>query len=124
MKNNLKILLYGKSEEAESVRNYICNLLIFSNTIADFICVTTWDDMETFLVDSSPDLVVVFADGAEGMEAVYLSRRRKPDSPVCWFSDDHDFGMQSHRLECVYFSAKPITEEKLRRALTRYLQMC
>ena len=123
MKNTLKILLYGKADEAESVKNFICDLPHLQNVLCEFIYIEMWNDIESALVSKSPDLVVVFADGAEGMEAVYLSKRRRPDIPVCWFSDDHDFGMQSHRLECVYFTTKPLTEEKLSRALTRYLQM-
>ncbi|MBQ3100735.1 MAG: hypothetical protein IJC50_07075 [Clostridia bacterium] len=84
----------------------------------------TLNEMESILVNQTIDLIVVFADGAEGMESVYLCRRMLHDIPVCWFSDDNDFGMQSHRLECIYFATKPMTEEKLNRALTRYLQMC
>ena len=82
--------------------------------------VTSTDDsdvLRSHLVDGRPDVVIVLENGAAGMEAVYLVRRYSDRIQVFWFSDDPDFGVQSHRLDCNYFAAKPLTPEKLRRAL-------
>lgn len=65
------------------------------------------------------DLVVVAADGACGMESVIAVRNASPELPVIWFSDDADFGVQSYRLGCSYFGVKPVTSEKLQRAMER-----
>jgi len=73
----------------------------------------------TALVDWEPTLMIALADGAEGMECAYRSRERRPCLPVFWFSDDREFGMQSYRLNCAYFSTKPITEDKLNHAIQR-----
>lgn len=123
MKGRLKILIYGNADECKTVEDRICGLPFSLGRSHEFRHASAWDDMEREVVEWMPDLVMVIADGAAGMEGVYLAKARKPDVPVCWFSDDYDFGMQSHRLDCVYFSTKPITDEKLGRAFARYTQM-
>lgn len=123
MTETLKILLYGNSAECKSAENMIMFLPFFADSSPEFRHADNWDVLEAELADFDPGLVMILEDGAAGMEGVYLSRSRRPDTPICWFSDDNDFGMQSHRLDCTYFSEKPVTEERLRRAITRYTQM-
>lgn len=86
-------------------------------SLCDSLCVSTWTSLHQELMRSVPSLLIVLTDGAAGMEGVFLARRIAPELPVFWFSDDSQLGMQSHRLECTYFSTKPITVEKLSKAL-------
>lgn len=123
MTETLKILLYGNSAECKSAENMIMFLPVFDGNPPEFKCTDNWEGLESELVDFEPELVVILKNGAAGMEGVYLSKSRRPDAHTCWFSDDSDFGMQSHRLDCTYFSEKPVTEEKLHRAITRYTRM-
>lgn len=123
MKGTRKILFYGDKAECLSAEDKVKMLPCFADRIYEFRHTDSWDELETELVDWDPDLVFVMADGAAGMEGVYLARARKPEIPICWFSDDYDFGMQSHRLDCTYFSTKPVTQDKVSKAMKRYTQM-
>lgn len=123
MKGNKKILFYGERAESLSLEEKLKMLPSFADRQHEFRHTDSWDGLESELVSWDPDLVIIIADGAAGMEGVYLSRAKKPELPVCWFSDDYDFGMQSHRLDCVYFSTKPVTQDKLQKAIKRYKQM-
>ena len=53
------------------------------------------------------DLIIVLADGADGMEGVIAAKNADGDTPVIWLSDDEGFGAQSYRLGCTYFHKKP-----------------
>lgn len=68
------------------------------------------------------DVILVLADGAEGMEGVIASKKLCPDTAVVWFSDDEGFGPQSYRLGCTYFASKPVTEHILSSAFQKYRQ--
>lgn len=81
--------------------------------------VHSWDEIRQQLANRIPSLFIVTVKGAAGMEGVFLARKLRPVTPVFWFSDDKDFCIQSHRLECEYFAQHPITPEKLTSALHR-----
>lgn len=123
MTGNLKILFYGDSSECKSAEEMIMFLPVFDGNSPEFRCTDNWDGLEAELVQWEPALVMILMDGAAGMEGVYLSKSRLPDVHTCWFSDDSDFGMQSHRLDCTYFSKKPVTSEKLQKAINKYILM-
>lgn len=115
MLSGLKLLIYGDEQECRETAacfeklGYGCE-----SVFAD-----SWDRLREALERFSPALVVVVKPGAAGMEGVYLTRTCRPDAPVFWFSDDKDFCIQSHRLECDYFSQTPITPQKLASAFRR-----
>ncbi len=92
---------------------------LFSGPQHQFVLASSYDELQQRLTDSDPSLAIILVNQADGMEGVYLTRERRPTLPLFWFSDDAGFGMQSHRLECDYFAVKPITAQKLRRALSR-----
>ena len=76
--------------------------------------------VEEKLVDWEPTLVIVLADGAKGFECVFRTKACRPSLSVFWFSDDREFGMQSYRMDCAYFSTKPVTSEKIAHAIHRH----
>lgn len=64
-------------------------------------------------------MIVVMADGAEGMEGVMAARTLCPEVDLLWLSDDEGFGPQSYRLGCTYFGKKTITEQLVSHAYRR-----
>ena len=116
MKPNMKTLLFGAPHECTAAGEALGNMV---DSAYEYRHVNDIEEFERVLVNWMPSLIVVLADGAAGMESVYRSRQRRPSLPVFWFSDDREFGMQSYRLDCAYFSTKPVTPEKMACAMKR-----
>ncbi len=114
MSSKLNIVLYGQEKECEEA----ISLLKKSNQTFDYSTSFTNknDTLQQVLSVGKTKLVIVLADGADGMEAVYTAKSYETNLIVFWFSNDIGFAMQSHRLECAYFSVKPLTVEKLAKA--------
>ena len=114
MFRKLNIVIYGQEKECEEA----LSLLKKSNQNFDYATSFTNDndELQQLLALGKTKLVIVLADGADGMEAVYTAKGYEPNLIVFWFSNDVRFAMQSHRLECAYFSVKPLTAEKLAKA--------
>ena len=119
MKKKVKALLFGMPGECTAVGEALCSMSVLSEDVHEYRHVNDLEEFEKALAVWMPSLVIVLADGAAGMESVYRSRQRRPCLPVFWFSDDREFGMQAYRLDCAYFSAKPVTPEKISSALRR-----
>ena len=119
MRTNIKTLLFGEFQECDAIGKMLGQTEGFATDAHEFRHIDDIEEFEKILVTWMPSLVIVLADGAAGMESVYRSRQRRPSLPVFWFSDDREFGMQSFRLGCAYFSTKPVTPEKIKLALRR-----
>ena len=115
----LRTLIYGANDESREVVELLQTILAQREREHQCLHTDNLDDFQVRLVEWNPGLAIVLANGAAGMEGVYLVKRSNPDIPIFWFSDDRNFGMQSHRLECAYFAAKPVTREKLEKAFQR-----
>lgn len=89
--------------------------MMFKDSIFEFA--NKREELQKKLTAKKSKLVIVLSDGAAGMEGVYAVRDCDEQQPIFWFSDDIDFAMQSHRLECSYFAIKPLTEDKMFRAM-------
>lgn len=119
MRNQLRILIYGDPSQTKELTGLLGE--------APFLAGRTWDvrftndteDLQQQLVEWDPRVTIVSAPGAGGLEAAYQARATRPCNPVFWFSDDRNFAMQAHRMECMYFSIHPITAEKLNRAFAK-----
>ena len=119
MSDRIKTLIYGDPGEcadAEAVLRSLEPLLGFGMEFRYSHC---HDDFREQLPQWKPGLSLVLPNGAEGMEGVFAVKEHHPNSLVFWFSDDQGFGMMSYRLECDYFSVKPVTKEKIIRAFRR-----
>lgn len=119
MNRKMRTLLFGNAQECQATSETVKALDLLSKYSHESCCVDDLEELYKVLVDWEPSLLIVLADGVEGMEAVYCSRERRPGLPVFWFSDDRGFGMQSYRLNCAYFSTKPVTPDKLAHAIFR-----
>ena len=113
------ILIWGQNQETEDTVLLLKEY--FENAKKPFRYTASSDYEEVYaqIVDSNPTLVIVLADGANGLECVFQSKKYDRGMTVFWFSDDPNFSLQSHRLECAYFAQKPLTAEKLNKAFSR-----
>lgn len=119
MDQKLNVLLFGSDPECRAAIDILNGEDTLSTCVLQHRHLSDLEEFEIALVDWSPTLLIVLADGAVGMECVYRAKERQPSIPVLWFSDDRQFGMQSYRLNCAYFSTKPVTPENIRKALQR-----
>ena len=119
MNRKVKALIFGKPEECTAVWETLRSLELCASHDHQLCHVNDIEEFEKYLVEWEPTLAIVLADGAAGMESVYRSRQRRPAIPVFWFSNDREFGMQSYRLDCAYFSTKPVKPEKISHAINR-----
>ncbi len=118
MRPHLKALLFGGAQECEMTAQLLEQISSDHGTF-EYHHTEDLEEFEEALATWMPTLVIVLANGAAGLESTYRSRQRRPNLPVFWFSDDREFGMQSYRLECAYFSTKPATQDKIHSALKR-----
>lgn len=119
----MKVMLYGKEAECQPAMELLSAFLRSADKPNSIQRADSRDTLRERIVEWGPNLIVVLANRADGMEGVYTAKETRPDVPVFWFSDDEGFGMQSHRLECDYFAVKPVTAEKLQKAFRRCKHM-
>ena len=115
----MRTLIYGNAKDYDDTSGLLRAMTREERCRQEHLHAKNREDLKKHLVEWEPHLVVVLEDGAEGMEGVYVVRDTRPAIPLFWFSDDENFGVHSHRLECDYFSTKPITREKMEKALNR-----
>lgn len=114
----MNILIHAHIQEREPLKNALSTQACRFRKLELTAC-ADYDSYVRALEKGGYDLVLVTADGANGMESVIAARNALPEVPVIWFSDDKAFGCQSYRLGCTYFGMKPVTGEKLLAALER-----
>lgn len=114
-----RTLIFGKKEESLELQKQLEKHSFFNQYEHSFKTIEDLEEFQIKMIDWQPTLVIIISNGARGMEAAYIARKKDLEVPLFWFSDDINFGMKSHRLNCDYFSVKPITEEKLERAFHR-----
>lgn len=119
MNQKIRTLIFGNSDECRKAEEELSALEQLAEKHQEFLHIDDLEEFDRKLVDWEPTLLMVLANGAEGMECTYRARDRRPCIPVFWFSNDPEFGMQSYRLNCAYFSTKPVTGEKLSYAFQR-----
>ena len=113
----MKVLLFGRDSDCRLIINFLkCCNTIDKN---EYVYTDNTDTLLDQLTRFSPELIIIASDGAFGMERVIATRKLCPDTMLFWFSDDKEFGAQAYRLNCTYFCAKPITEQKLFNATKR-----
>lgn len=119
MGGKIRTLLFGSSHECRAAAEILMALDLLSEHSHEHLHTDDLEEYERSLVDWTPTLLVILADGTEGMECVCCARERRPAVPVFWFSDDQSFGIQAFGLDCAYFSTKPVTPDKIQHAIHR-----
>lgn len=111
------ICVYDTANEAEILKAKITQIATAAyRRIAYRVC----GRYESFVKEcKTADLIIVLANGANGMEGVIAVKSVDRNKPVIWLSDDEGFGVQSYRLGCNYFHKKPIPVERLKDALIK-----
>ena len=112
----MRILLFGSKDDYQKTVD--CQDMVSELQYRRIEC-THAPDFDRFLEkmqQTDYDIIVVTANGAEGMEGVIAAQKLFPDGHVVWFSDDAGFGIQACRLGCTYFAVKPITHELVSKA--------
>ena len=115
----MKTILYGTAQDEIDLCSLLSSLSGVNQPTENMIRAKELDDFIFILAKEQFDLVLVTQDGAMGMEAVMTAQKLRLDTPRVWFSNDRDFAVQSYRLRCAYFAEKPITAEKLQKAMER-----
>lgn len=119
VEQTIKLLMFGEAAECEAAAAIMKSLPELSGNTCEFFHLNDLEVLVESLVDIEPTLMIVLADGAKGMECVYRIRERSSELPVFWFSDDKAFAVQSYRFNCAYFTTKPVTYDKMSRAIKR-----
>lgn len=113
-----KILIFGNEQECKDAILLLEKHFLTGPHICEYVTSCEYSELYRQIVDAEPKLVIVLADGANGMECVYQTKKYNADALVFWISNDRNFGMQSHRWDCTYFAEKPLTSSKLSKALS------
>ena len=78
-----------------------------------------WPELVQKIKRLEPDIVLIAQDGVEGLDTITSAALLS--GKIIWFSD-LDFGVQAYRLCVSYFCQKPITYQKMDRALNQCLE--
>ena len=108
----MKVLLFGEDTDCKKISDFLKS---YDNNI--YIQTNNPDELLSKLAVTAFELIIIASDGAFGMERVIATRKLCPDTKLFWFSNDKDFGAQAYRLNCNYFSVKPITDQKIAKAM-------
>ena len=109
------ICVYDTANEAEILKAKITQIATAAyRRIAYRVC----QRYESFVTEcKTADLIIVLADGADGMEGVIAAKNADRDTPVIWLGGGGGGGGVAYMLGCTYFHKKPIPLEKLKEAL-------
>ena len=111
------IVLYGNEAECTEAIRLLHETFSTRDIGYTYCSVHTREELKKQLVFGKINLAIILSNGADGMEGVYTVKEYDSNIVVFWFSNDYGFGIQSHRLECAYFAVKPLTGDKLTKAL-------
>lgn len=105
------IAVYGTAANCAEIQSYLRNIQIayFDST----------EELIPALFDNVFAAAIVAMGNAAGMEAVIALRKANRRLPVAWFSNDRNFAAQAYRLDIEYFTALPLSADKLGQALKR-----
>ena len=119
----MRILLFGSPDDYRQTIE--CQDMVSELQYRRVECIhaSDFDGFLEKLQQASYDVIVVTANGAEGMEGVIAAQKLFPQGHIVWLSDDNGFGIQAHRLGCTYFAVKPITKEIISKAYRAYHQI-
>ncbi len=117
----LRIIIYGQEKDKDVLIAMLEKAEPIYFRKKEYIYCT---DLEEYLkvLDEAKGLIVVTADGEKGHQAVEAAYCQKPEIARLWFSDDSRYVTESYNLECTWFATKPLTDDILAKALTRYMQ--
>ena len=117
----MKAVIYSNRNDHAELMSIICKMPEWCPPHCEFIHLDDYDDLRRSLAADRPDFIIVYFDGAHGMEACIGIKKITPSTPLIWFSNDRGFGPQSYRLDCTFFGIKPASEERLQSAFQKLM---
>ena len=108
----MNILIFGSENETDEVIDLIEANDQFLFRKKNYVKATDYDDFLEKL-NADKDVIFVLENGAKGMESAIAAKSLYPKTPVIWFSEDKDFGVQAYRVGAEFFGIKPVTNEHL-----------
>lgn len=114
----MTICIYGTKDDLEQLNAAISQLKSYTYRQIKMDLYEGYDHFIHALTEKAYDVIIVTVDNAEGMEGVIAAKAVATHTPVIWFSNDRDFGVQSYRCHVAYFHPKPITVENTEKALS------
>lgn len=116
----MNIVVYGTDKDKLMHMIQTCGVMQYRQI--DFFHTESYDEFLHGLNVTSPELIFVSVPGAKGMEAAIAAREAHPKAGLIWFADDEAFGAQSYRLDCTYFTSRPVDHTVMSDAIFRYCQ--
>ncbi len=114
----MKLAIFADNQRYEQLKD-LCDSPGVAERIKATAFYMTYDDFIKELPRSGCNSVIVAHKGAVGMQAVRAAKILLHRVPVVWLSDDSAFLEESYNNGCAYFSAEPINETLLSKALNR-----
>lgn len=115
----MEILIYGMPLDHKEITDLIrCHGKMQYRRLS-FRYSDNYDGYLAKMKEKVPDLIVVVAKGAAGMEGVYAARAISKTVPVIWFSDDGGFAPHSFRVGVNYFAVYPVNDKTIAMALQK-----
>ena len=115
----MTVIVYGNQSDRSMLQKAVSDMTEYCYRNISVCGYSDYDIFIDRLRGSPPEVVIVTADGADGMEGVIAARNILERVPIVWFSDDKGFGAQSYRLGCAYFHKKPVSPQIISAAIAR-----
>lgn len=123
MVRRISVLLFGQIDECLHVKQLFEETEYFAAREREYVTVDSFENYEIEMITRKPTLTVILSNGTIGLDAAYLAKHRMPLTTVFWFSDDKQFVMDSHSLNCGYFATKPVNSEQIDHAIKRCVHL-
>lgn len=113
----MSVLIYGKTHDQQHIQSLLQRCTSDPLCLAQSVQPQSYDQYISHLRSQKFRAIFVYERGAAGMESVRAAKLLCPDTPVIWFSDDHQFRQHSQRLSAAYFAVHPICKHHIDAAL-------
>lgn len=113
----MRFALYGKKEECRQLGDMLESMGKMNCQETTFVHWEVYDDFIHQYMSTSADVLIVMADGGEGLEALNAGYNLAPAIPRVWFVSDNSLGPQAVRMGVAFFAPKPVSIEIMEQAL-------
>ncbi|MEW6448326.1 MAG: LytTR family DNA-binding domain-containing protein [Bacillota bacterium] len=120
-KTSLRVIV---ADDDEPICNLLCTLLETFEGVTVVGKAGTGEEMLTLVRESLPDIVFVDVKlpDLDGLSAVYRLQQEHPGVSVVFVSAHYEYARDSYDLDAADYVVKPVTRERLGRALTKAMR--
>lgn len=101
-------------DECKVIEEFIKDYYRNSNLCVNLYYSSNWKELSNDIRERIVDVIIIAQNGVLGLDII--TGLNMSSGKLIWFSD-LDFAIQAYRLGVLYFNRKPITREKMIRAL-------